>query len=209
MPPLALTTTTTTTIADYSYQVGKWHQGSAYRKWTPVGRGFDQSYGFLGGGEDHFTQQAGTCTYSAANTKQTVRGSVTDYWEETAGSPGRHITDCDIEAEAAPACPIYTVLNLNGSKADNIKRCAAGDFVNCAVPKALRGNASAAAGLAGGDPTADDVERHPDVFQCYQCKPVNDTGTTKTKTPVAIFLRDSVNPSTVTVCILRAHPHGA
>lgn len=34
-------------VGYYSYQVGKWHQGSAYRAWTPVGRGFDQSYGFL------------------------------------------------------------------------------------------------------------------------------------------------------------------
>ena len=50
----------------------------------------------------------GTCTYTASN-KETVRGSVTDYWEETAGSPGRHITDCDIPAETAPACPIYTL----------------------------------------------------------------------------------------------------
>ena len=74
----------------YSYAVGKWHQGSAYREWTPVGRGFDESYGFLGGGEDHFTQQTGTCRYNASNGK-TTRGGVTDYWEETAGSPGRHI----------------------------------------------------------------------------------------------------------------------
>ena len=141
----------------YSYAVGKWHQGSAYREWTPVGRGFDESYGFLGGGEDHFTQQTGTCRYNASNGK-TTRGGVTDYWEETAGSPGRHITDCDIPAETAPACPLHTVLNLNGSKADNLKRCAAGEFVNCAVPKKFR----------TADATLTDTD--PETFQCYQCK---------------------------------------
>lgn len=83
-----------------------------------------------------------------------------------AGTPGRHITDCDILAETAPGCPIYMVLNLNGTKADNIKRCASGAFVNCAVPKKFRG----AAGLLRLADTA------PDEFQCYQCKPKLYTG---------------------------------
>ena len=39
-----------------SYQVGKWHQGFFTPRYTPVGRGFAKSYGFLGGGEDHYTQ---------------------------------------------------------------------------------------------------------------------------------------------------------
>ena len=39
-----------------SYQVGKWHQGVLSQEYTPIGRGFNKSYGFLGGGEDHFKQ---------------------------------------------------------------------------------------------------------------------------------------------------------
>ena len=36
-----------------SHHIGKWHQGLYTPAYTPVGRGFDASYGFLEGGEDH------------------------------------------------------------------------------------------------------------------------------------------------------------
>ncbi len=36
-----------------SNATGKWHQGLYTPDYTPVGRGFDYSYGFLAGGEDH------------------------------------------------------------------------------------------------------------------------------------------------------------
>ena len=36
----------------------QWHQGLAWQAFTPVGRGFDFSDGFLCGGEDHFLQTA-------------------------------------------------------------------------------------------------------------------------------------------------------
>ena len=39
-----------------SYQVGKWHQGLFAADYTPVGRGFNASFGFLSGGEDHYSQ---------------------------------------------------------------------------------------------------------------------------------------------------------
>ena len=35
----------------------KWHQGLSSAKTTPLGRGFDKSFGYLGGGEDHITQK--------------------------------------------------------------------------------------------------------------------------------------------------------
>eukprot|EP00750_Incisomonas_marina_P020911 INCI4111.6.p1 GENE.INCI4111.6~~INCI4111.6.p1 ORF type:complete len:734 (-),score=97.45 INCI4111.6:2429-4630(-) len=37
-------------------QIGKWHQGFYSAEFTPHGRGFDTSFGFLGGGEDHLSQ---------------------------------------------------------------------------------------------------------------------------------------------------------
>lgn len=85
-------------------------------KFELSGRGFDRSYGFLGGGESHFDQTDGNCRYTAGGKVVTV--GVTDYWEETAGSPGRHITDCDnIAVKDQQPCPQYLVLNLNQSKA--------------------------------------------------------------------------------------------
>eukprot|EP01083_Nonionella_stella_P232800 820852_1 len=39
-----------------SYLVGKWHQGFFTPEYLPDARGFNKSYGFLWGGEDHFTQ---------------------------------------------------------------------------------------------------------------------------------------------------------
>lgn len=40
-----------------SAHLGKWHQGVYTPEYTPVGRGFDSSYGFLEGGEDHNTSR--------------------------------------------------------------------------------------------------------------------------------------------------------
>ena len=39
-----------------SHLVGKWHQGFYRQSYTPAGRGFDSSFGFLGGGADHLSQ---------------------------------------------------------------------------------------------------------------------------------------------------------
>ena len=38
-----------------SVHIGKWHQGFYRDEFTPVGRGFNYSFGFLEGGEDHWT----------------------------------------------------------------------------------------------------------------------------------------------------------
>eukprot|EP00039_Didymoeca_costata_P030846 m.31698 g.31698 ORF g.31698 m.31698 type:complete len:644 (+) comp8339_c0_seq1:63-1994(+) len=41
----------------YSVHIGKWHQGLYTPQYTPVGRGFDATFGFLEGGEDHNTSR--------------------------------------------------------------------------------------------------------------------------------------------------------
>jgi arylsulfatase A-like enzyme len=41
----------------YSVHLGKWHQGLYTPEYTPIGRGFDYSFGFLEGGEDHNTSR--------------------------------------------------------------------------------------------------------------------------------------------------------
>lgn len=40
----------------YTVAIGKWHQGFFTAEYTPHGRGFNTSFGFLGGGEDHLSQ---------------------------------------------------------------------------------------------------------------------------------------------------------
>ena len=37
-----------------THQIGKWHQGGLMEWMTPHGRGFDTSFGYLGGAEDHY-----------------------------------------------------------------------------------------------------------------------------------------------------------
>ncbi len=41
-----------------SHQIGKWHLGLAKQAFTPVGRGFNSSLGYLGGAEDHYHHTA-------------------------------------------------------------------------------------------------------------------------------------------------------
>ena len=58
--------------AGYStHMVGKWHEGFFDPAFLPVNRGFDTSSGFLGGGENHMTEQAGCA-------------NVVDFWKNKA-----------------------------------------------------------------------------------------------------------------------------
>eukprot|EP01084_Bolivina_argentea_P289519 497184_1 len=44
-----------------SYHVGKWHQGFFTSDYIPINRGFNKSYGFFYGAEDHFNQHNYCC----------------------------------------------------------------------------------------------------------------------------------------------------
>ena len=64
-----------------SYHVGKWHLGMYASAYTPLSRGFNESDGFLCGGEDHLTQAAdlsvGSCNVSGVPIRDAWRGSRT------------------------------------------------------------------------------------------------------------------------------------
>eukprot|EP01084_Bolivina_argentea_P210276 357969_1 len=70
-----------------NYHIGKWHQGLYTPHYTPVGRGFDYSYGFLSGGEDHFEQTI----WISCNTTQYI-GPVVDMYNCTIPAIGHNGT---------------------------------------------------------------------------------------------------------------------
>lgn len=62
------------TIADHFAEagyarasVGKWHQGFESWSYTPIERGFQSYYGYLGGGEDYYTHKSGEYIDLTAN----------------------------------------------------------------------------------------------------------------------------------------------
>jgi arylsulfatase A-like enzyme len=65
-----------------SHHVGKWHLGLYAPEFTPKYRGFNTSYGFLTGGEDHFTQAG-----DVGSTCGPHRAKVHDIWETNATAP--------------------------------------------------------------------------------------------------------------------------
>lgn len=68
----------------HTHQVGKWNAGS--RSWgaMPVNRGFDSSYGYMGGEEDHYTQHGGY--------KHKGGSPAVDLWENEAPAYGKNGT---------------------------------------------------------------------------------------------------------------------
>merc|ERR1740121_2493706 len=64
-----------------SYQIGKWHLGSYTYHNIPIARGFNHSFGYLSGGEDHYSQ---TTSYKAFGTPsgKPPQGFATDLWRD-------------------------------------------------------------------------------------------------------------------------------
>ena len=63
--------------------IGKSHLGARSIAHLPIHRGFDQHFGFLGGGEDHFTQVSG---------EDPVVGSLVDLWRDHGPAYGENGT---------------------------------------------------------------------------------------------------------------------
>ena len=64
-----------------THHIGKWHQGFADYRYTPTARGFDTTYGFFGGQEDHLNQQQVAADAGACGPNITI----IDHWKD--GSP--------------------------------------------------------------------------------------------------------------------------
>ena len=72
-----------------SHHVGKWHQGFHTPAYMPVSRGFNSSFGFLQGGQDHYTQWCGAshanCHFDGQPKKN---GGAWDIWQQDSVVPG-------------------------------------------------------------------------------------------------------------------------
>jgi arylsulfatase A-like enzyme len=89
-------------LAGYtSHHIGKWHQGFHTRDYTPVGRGFNTSWGFLQGGEDHYTHICGAA------------GTVCDI----PGFPAKQAGAWDLWTQNLTHFPGAPLFGLNGTAA--------------------------------------------------------------------------------------------
>lgn len=77
--------------------IGKGHLGARSARNLPVNRGFDYHFGFLGGGEHHFTQGSYEC-----QTASSPRDGYVDLWENSGPALGQNGTySCNLYGSKA------------------------------------------------------------------------------------------------------------
>jgi arylsulfatase A-like enzyme len=75
--------------ADYAtHQLGKWHLGLASQAFTPAGRGFDTSVGYLSGSEEHFTHAKGMEACKTGLPFNCTGKCATDFWHTDSPATG-------------------------------------------------------------------------------------------------------------------------
>ena len=67
------------TVGYTTVQIGKWHLGQHHPGQLPINRGFDHHFGYLGGAEDHYTNENGGCGEC---------GKKTDLWRDRGPATG-------------------------------------------------------------------------------------------------------------------------
>ena len=80
-----------------SYQIGKWHAGDYSFEQVPTARGFDHSFGYLTGGEDHFEQvlcTSGTAVCASCSHITSVGFQVHFYDNKSHANRTRNSTTC-------------------------------------------------------------------------------------------------------------------
>jgi hypothetical protein len=131
----------------WSIQIGKWHQGAASFSHTPVGRGFDESFGFLAGGEDHFSQVSAWCKFDTGTSHEGAADETTPPAEDHVTKdlhngtctvfPGTndnsgHMRDifvvdspgvCCANCTATPGCKFFLCVNQSTGTNPNACRC--------------------------------------------------------------------------------------
>ncbi|XP_065199150.1 arylsulfatase B-like [Sycon ciliatum] len=74
--------------AGYStHHIGKWDAGMATPEHTPIGRGFDSTFGYFHHENDFFTERAGSCSYNGKKYR-----NITDLWLNEGPALGRNGT---------------------------------------------------------------------------------------------------------------------
>lgn len=71
-----------------THQLGKWHLGLARQAYTPAGRGFDTSVGYLSGSERHFTHLKGAEACQGIGPGNCTGTCAVDFWHTAAPATG-------------------------------------------------------------------------------------------------------------------------